>query len=87
VITVKEKTTIAAISELRNKTESVLSCLKENRVVLERHQKPVAVMVNYKTFEEMDALLDFAEDYILGSLALERDKKSTPKDFIPLASW
>ena len=32
-------------------------------------------------------MLDFAEDYVLGMLALERDKKSTKKDFVDIEKW
>jgi PHD/YefM family antitoxin component YafN of YafNO toxin-antitoxin module len=87
MMTVKEHTTIAAISELRNKSEAILHSLKENRVILERHKKPVAVMLDYKRFEAMEKMIDFSEDYILGALALERDKKSKPSDFIDIDAW
>ena len=87
MMTVKENTTIAAISELRNKSEAILESLRDHRVVLERHKKPVAVMLNYKKYTEWETMLDFAEDYILGALALERDKSASPKDFIDLDAW
>ncbi|OGR90958.1 MAG: hypothetical protein A2992_04155 [Elusimicrobia bacterium RIFCSPLOWO2_01_FULL_59_12] len=87
MMTVREPTTIAAISELRNKTEAILSRLRDTQVVLERHKKAVAVMLDYKKFEELQTMLDFAEDYILGMIALERDKKSSKKDFVDLESW
>ena len=87
MMTVKENTTIAAISELRNKSEAILHSLKANRVILERHKKPIAVMMDYKRFEAMEKMIDFAEDYILGSIALQRDKNSKPSDFIDIESW
>jgi hypothetical protein len=87
MMTVKEHTTIAAISELRNKSEAILHSLKENRVILERHKKPIAVMLDFKRFEAMEKMIDFAEDYILGSIALQRDKHSKPSDFIDIESW
>jgi len=87
MMTVKQNTTIAAISELRNKSEAILHSLKDNRVILERHKKPIAVMLDYKRFEAMEKMIDFAEDYILGSMALQRDKSSKPSDFIDIESW
>lgn len=87
MITLKEKTSIAAISELRSNSENILNQLKSNRVVLERHKKPVAVMLNYKAYEDFEVMLDFAEDYILGATALDRDKTATKEDFVPLDSW
>ena len=64
-----------------------LHILKENQVILERHKKPVAVMLNYEQFERFRAMLDFAEDYILGSIALERDHSAKKSDFIDLDRW
>lgn len=87
MITVKEKATIAAISELRNKSEQILHILKENQVILERHKRPVAVMLDYEQFERFNSMLDFAEDYILGSLALQRDKSAKKSDFVDLDQW
>ena len=87
MMTVRENTTIAAISELRSQTEAILHSLKENRVILERHKKPVAVMLNYKRFEALEAMIDFAEDYILGATALQRDKTSTKSDFVDINAW
>jgi len=87
MMTVRGQTTIAAISELRNKSEAILQHLKESKVVLERHKKPVAVMLDYKKYEDLETMLDFAEDYILGMLAKERDEKSSKKDFIDIEKW
>jgi len=87
MITVKEKTTIAAISELRNKSEQILDSLKHNRVILERHNKPVAVMLDYKRYSDLEAILDFAEEYVLGAIALQRDKESKKEDFIDIDEW
>ncbi len=87
MITVKEKTTIAAISELRNNSEEIIRALKENQVILERHKKPVAVMLDYERYEQLKVILDYAEDYILGSVALERDKSAKKSDFIDIDKW
>ena len=87
MITVKQKTSIAGISELRNKSEEILKNVKDHDVVSERHNKPVAVMIDYKQYELHEKMLDYAEDYVLGMLALERDKKSSKKDFIDIEKW
>lgn len=79
--------TIAAISEFRNKSEEILHNLKEHDVVLERHNKPVAVMIDYKRYELQEKLLDLAEDYILGMSALKRDKGAKKSDFIDIDKW
>ncbi len=87
MITLKEKTTIAAISELRNKSEEILRELKDHHVVLQKHHKPVAVLFNYKNYEAFEEMLEFAEDYVLGSIALARDKRSKKQDFVELDQW
>lgn len=87
MITIKKETTIAAISELRTKSAEVLKNLKDHDVVLERHNKPVAVMIDYKRYELQEKLLDWAEDYMLGMIALERDKGAKKSDFIDIEKW
>jgi len=87
MITVREKATIAGISELRNKSEEILKNVKDHGVILERHHKPVAVLIDYRKYQMLDEMLDFAEDYVLGVMARERDKKARPKDFVDVDEW
>ena len=87
MITVKRETTIAGLSELRTKSEDILKELKRHDVVLEKHNKPVAVMVDYDRHAYEAELLDLAEDYILGCLAKKRDEKAISKDFIDIREW
>ena len=87
MITISEKATIAAISELRNKSEAILKQLADHRVILQRHNKPVAVMMGYRQYEQFSRMLDFAEEYVLGMMALERDKGSGKKDFVDIEHW
>lgn len=61
--------------------------MKDNRVILARHNKPVAVILDYKQYEDIDDMLEFAEDYILGSMALKRDKDAKKDDFVNIESW
>ena len=87
MITINEKATIAAISELRNKSEAILKQLSDHRVILQRHNKPVAVMMGYRQYEQFSRMLDLVEEYALGMVAFERDKKSGKKDFVDLENW
>lgn len=87
MITVKGSATLAGISELRSKSEQVLSHLKHHRVILERHKKPIAVMLDYREFEKIEALLALAEDLGLGAIALERDRRAKKSDFVALERW
>lgn len=87
MITVKNSATLASISELRNKSEQILSHLKENRVILERHKKPVAVMLDYAQYEKLESMLELAEDLVLGTVALQRDRAAKKGDFVDLDQW
>ncbi len=87
MITVKESATLASISELRSKSAQVLSHLKNHRVILERHKKPIAVLLDYGQYEKMEALLALAEDLGLGAIALERDRSAKKGDFVDLDRW
>lgn len=87
MITIRSRATLASISELRSKSEQILSRLKENRVILERHKKPVAVMIDYAQYEKLEATLELAEDLLLGTLALERDRSAKKRDFVDLDRW
>ena len=87
MITINEKASIAALSELRTKSEEILKQLATHKVILQKHNKPVAVMIAYKQYAVLEALLDKIEDYALGMAALERDKKTAAKDFVDIQEW
>jgi prevent-host-death family protein len=87
MITINEKSTIAALSELRTKSEEILKQLSKNKVILQKHNKPVAVMLSYQQYSMLEELLDRVEEYTLGMVALERDKKASKKDFVDIEEW
>lgn len=87
MITINEKSSIAALSELRTKSEEILKQLSKNKVILQKHNKPVAVMISYQQYAVLEHLLDRIEDYTLGMTALERDKKTSQKDFVDIEEW
>ena len=87
MITVKNRASIASISELRSKSKMVLKSMKDHPVILQRHNKPLAVLMDYKSFETLDAMLDYAEDYILGRLAARRERQARPADYVDIDEW
>ena len=87
MITIKEKSTLASLSELRTKSGEILGSLADHKVILQKHNRPVAVMLSYAQYEHLEKMLDRLEDYTLGLTALQRDKKSTPKDYIDIDEW
>lgn len=87
MITFNEKSSLASLSELRTKSEEILKQLATNKVILQKHNKPVAVMLSYSQYTLIEGLLDRIEDYTLGMKALERDKGASGKDFVDIEKW
>ncbi len=87
MITIKEQSTIASISELKTKSEEIIKQLAEHQVILQKHNKPVAVMVAYGKFQEFEKLIDSLEDKVLGLMALERFNHTDKNKYLPLEDW
>ena len=87
MITIKEKSTIVSLSELRTKSDEILRQLADHKVILQKHNKPVAVMLQFKDFARLEKLLDLLEDYTLGMTAIERDKQGRDEDFVDIEKW
>lgn len=81
---VKEDTTLVGISELRTQADEILKVAEHEPVIVEKHHKPMAVLVPIKQYERTEATLDALEDYILGWLAKEREQRSPRKDSLSL---
>lgn len=84
MFTVKEDTTLVGISELRTNFDKVLEAITKYKVLLERRNKPLAVIVPIEKYNHMEELIELMEDIGLGYLAKERDLKSKPGDYIDL---
>jgi prevent-host-death family protein len=84
MITVREDTTLVGISELRTNFAKVLEAIGKYKVLLERRNKPLAVIVPVEKYNQMVEVVEMIEDMSLGYLAKERDEKSKPSDYIAL---
>lgn len=84
MFTVKEDTTLVGISELRTNFDKVLEALTKYKVLLERRNKPLAVIVPIEKYNRMEELIELIEDAGLGYLAQERHLKSKPSDYIDI---
>ncbi|MBI4348349.1 MAG: type II toxin-antitoxin system Phd/YefM family antitoxin [Elusimicrobia bacterium] len=71
-----EPTAIAAISELRTHLALILAQLRQTPVALEKRNRTVAVMVDPKRFEAMEAALEQAADLLLAFEARRRERSS-----------
>jgi len=62
--TIKEDTTLVGVSELRTRLEKILEEAKRHKVVIEKRNKPVAVLIAIERYNAIEELLDRIEDYI-----------------------
>lgn len=84
MFTVKEDTTLVGISELRAHFDRVLCALHTHKVLLEKRNKPLAVIVPIEKYNQMEALIDLIEDAGLGYIAQQRYLKSKPSDYLTI---
>lgn len=84
MFTVKEDTTLVGVSELRTKLDRILREAKRHKIVIEKRNKPIAILIAIERYSAIEELLDRLEDYELGHLAREREKASSKEDYLSL---
>ncbi|MFA5085473.1 MAG: type II toxin-antitoxin system Phd/YefM family antitoxin [Candidatus Omnitrophota bacterium] len=82
--TVKEDTTLVGVSELRNRIDMILKETQHHKVIIEKRNKPVAVLIAIDQYNAMEELIDRIEDLELGRLAGEREKTASRNDYISI---
>ena len=82
--TIREDTTLVGVSELRTKIEKILEEAKLHKIVIEKRNKPIAVLIAIEQYNAMEELLDGIEDLELGRMAKEREKRSSKRDYVSL---
>ena len=82
--TIKEDTTLVGVSELRNRMDKVLEEARHHKVIIERRNKPVAVLMAIDQYDAMEEILDRIEDLELGRGARKREKSSKGSDYISI---
>lgn len=83
-MTFKENTTLIGISELRNQPDRIFKEMRKRLLVIEKHHKPVAVLLPIEQYTSIQELLDAVEDTALGMLAKEREEKRKNPEWISL---
>lgn len=81
---VKGDTTLVGISELRTQADEILRIAQKEPVIVEKRHKPMAVLMSIGQYERTEETLEALEDYILGLLAKERERRSPHKDYLTL---
>ena len=84
MFTVKEDTTLVGVSELRFGIDKILEKAKDSLIIIEKRHTPQAVLMSNEEYENIQNLLELAEDLILGSIAHERYNSSTDEDYIDI---
>lgn len=84
MITIKENTTLVGVSELRSGIDKILEKARKGLVIIEKRHKPEAVLMSKEEYDQIQDVLEVAEDIILGFIAEERYKNSKDKDYIDI---
>ncbi|MBI5149785.1 MAG: type II toxin-antitoxin system Phd/YefM family antitoxin [Candidatus Omnitrophica bacterium] len=84
MITLKEDTTLVGVSELRTHMEKILEESKKHKVLIERRNKPVAVIMAMEDYNKIEETLEALEDLALGYLARERESGSKSSDYLDI---
>jgi prevent-host-death family protein len=84
MVIVKEDSALVGVSEFRTKAEEIFNELKNRKVIIEKRNKPIAVLLSLKKYEQMEELFEWIEDNALGYLAKEREKSTTKTKYLSL---
>ena len=84
MITIKQNTTLVGVSELRKGIEKILEKAQKGLVIIEKRHKPAAVLMSSEEYENIQNILETAEDIVLGFIAHKRFKDSKDKDYIDI---
>lgn len=84
MLNVKADTVIVGVSELRTHLEEILKKTEHMCVAIARRNQVVGMLLSLKQYEEMEEMLDLAEDIALGYLAKDRERKKAARKYLTL---
>lgn len=82
MLTVKEKTTLVGVSEIRTHWDEILKSLDGSNVIIEKRNAPLAALISIRRYMEIEEQMEWIEDIVLGFMAKKRDRKRTR--YLPL---
>jgi prevent-host-death family protein len=82
--TIKEETTLVGVSELRNSIDKILQEAQHHKVIIEKRNKPVAVLIAIDQYNAMEEIIDRMDDMELGLAATKREKASSKNDYVSI---
>lgn len=77
MLTVKEKTTLIGVSELRTHWDEIMDVLGDSNVIIGKRNAPVAALIPIQRYKEIEEQMEWMEDIVLGFMARDRTKKKT----------
>ena len=84
MITVTENTTLVGVSEMRTKMDEILAISHKHMVIIEKRNKPLAVLIDAGQYAKMEKRLGVLEDFALAHLAKARERNSKRSDYIAI---
>jgi prevent-host-death family protein len=72
MIKLRDRATLAGVSELRTIMKDILDETRTGPVILTRRNKPIGVILSYPEYQEMARLVELLEDSVLGREAADR---------------
>lgn len=82
MININDDTILVGTTDLRNEIPQLMKEAKFKKIIVMKRGKPIGVLENIEQHEEKEHLLDTFEELVLGSIAKERYKDSTAKNFV-----
>lgn len=77
-----DDTVFVGTTELRKNIPKFTKESKTKTIVVMKRGQPVAVLENFKEYEEKKKMIDTFEDIVLGYLAIERIQNSSENDYL-----
>lgn len=82
MLALDEQAALIGVSELRKETQTLLRFLQTHKVILTKRNKPIAVVVDFDRYNEMERLIELIEDTAVGLIASEREKGTKKESYL-----
>ncbi|MBI3313748.1 MAG: type II toxin-antitoxin system Phd/YefM family antitoxin [Candidatus Omnitrophica bacterium] len=86
-MTISEKSITVHLSELKTNPTKTLKQLAKNQIILQKRNKPVAVLISYRKFRKLERRIDSIESNVLGLIAKQRFENTSKSQYLPLKNW
>ena len=84
MMTIKEETTIVGVSEMRTKMDEILAASRKHLVIIEKRNKPLAVLIDAIAYARLAERMEILEDFVLAHVAKAREHGAKKSDYIDI---